>query len=188
MVNIDLNEFENKDIILVISPEASVTQTFLKITEYFVNVKDSYCIYVTLNKPYSSLLNLLRENKIKTEKMFFIDAVTRLSGTGMQRAGNCVFCQTPTSLTAISIALSGAMETIPKDKPKILFLDSLSTLLIYNQSGTVAKFAHFLTTKMRFYEIKGIVLSVEDGNKEMIQQISQFCDAVVRVKEEEIKK
>ena len=37
----------------------------------------------------------------------------------------------------------------------------LSTLFIYNKVGPVAKFAHFLTQKMRFLGVKGIILSLE---------------------------
>ena len=71
VVDIDFKELENKDIVLVIAPDELITQTFISILSYFVNIKDSYCIYVTINKPYTTLVNILHNNNIKTDKMFF---------------------------------------------------------------------------------------------------------------------
>lgn len=44
---------------------------------------------------------------------------------------------------------------------KFLLLDSLSTLLIYNDSKAVSKFAHLLTEKMRRWDTQGSLLTVE---------------------------
>ena len=61
-----------------------------------------------------------------------------------------------------------------------LFFDSLSTLLLYNETKTVAKFAHFLVTRLRILELDGIVFAVEkDMDREVIRALAQFCDNMV---------
>ena len=69
-----------------------------------------------------------------------------------------------------------AVRAVP-GKEKFLFFDSLNTLLIYNAVGTVARFIHFLATKMRVWGVKGIIISLQkESNKELIDEIEQLCD------------
>jgi len=66
---------------------------------------------------------------------------------------------------------------------RFIFFDSLSTLLVYNQSKSVTKFAHFLTGKMREWKIKGVLISLQKNTDErLIAQVSQFCDRIIEVK------
>ncbi len=97
------------------------------------------------------------------------------------RAGNCVFCQ-PQALTNISIALTSAIESLPKDNDKLLILDTLSTLMLYNEAGTVTRFAHVLTEKLRAWGVKSVILTLEEEtDKKIIAQLGQFCDKTINI-------
>jgi hypothetical protein len=50
---------------------------------------------------------------------------------------------------------------------------------MYNRAETVAKFIHFLAGKMRVWKVKGIIISLEKTDTELIEQLSQFCDVVI---------
>ena len=63
---------------------------------------------------------------------------------------------------------------------KVLFLDSLSVLLIYNEANTVAKFSNFVLNKMRSLGIDTIILALEsDVKKDVLKQISSFVDDII---------
>ena len=48
---------------------------------------------------------------------------------------------------------------------------------MFNQVGTVGRFIHFLAGKMRSWRVKGIIVTLEkEKNKELINELSQFCD------------
>ncbi|ODS41409.1 MAG: hypothetical protein A7315_15225 [Candidatus Altiarchaeales archaeon WOR_SM1_79] len=66
---------------------------------------------------------------------------------------------------------------------RFIFMDALSTLLIYNSAGTTAKFAHFLMTKIKLLGLNGVFMSVEEGlDKQLLSQIEQFCDKCIHYK------
>lgn len=140
--------------------------------------EDIVGVYVTLNRPYASLIKILEQNKIKTDSLFFLDCITKTLGAEKEEK-RCLFLESPQNLTNIAIAIDEIVKAMPV-KNKFLFFDELSTLLIYNQTGTVAKFLHFLTGKMHVLELKGILLSVEkELDPKIAQQSEQSVDKVV---------
>jgi len=45
---------------------------------------------------------------------------------------------------------------------------------------TVARFIHFLAGKMRVWQVKAIIISLErKEDKELIDELSQFCDVIM---------
>jgi KaiC/GvpD/RAD55 family RecA-like ATPase len=139
-------------------------------------------VYITVNKPYTAMERLLEKEGVDTKNIYFIDCVTKMSG-GEPGAGgkNVFFLDTPQNLTGLGVAMSEAI-TVMGEGDKFLLMDSLSTLLIYHSVGTVAKFSHFLTARMRTWGLKGILMAVEkDADPEFTNQLSQFCDGVVKI-------
>lgn len=183
MVDLDLKELETSKVVLVVVPSTSMQKVNLRILKYFLNTKNASCVYVTVAKPYKTMINILTKNKIKTSKIFFIDCITiRSEAEEMQRAGNTVFCH-PQALTNVSIALTTAIKSLPKDTDRVLVLDTMSTLMLYNEAGTVGKFVHSLTGKVRAWGVKSVIFTLEEEtDKKVISQITQFCDKCIEVK------
>ena len=138
-----------------------------------VNEQKTPGVYVTMNKPFKTLKSLFDKEGINTKIIIFIDAVTESSRVEMTQ--DCLFIGNPEKLSDISIAMDQAVRAITFDE-KFVFFDSLSTLLIYNNPNTIAKFIHFLSTKMREWKVKGIIISLERDNKQLIDKLIQFCD------------
>lgn len=138
-----------------------------------VNEQNTPGVYVTLNKPFKTLKTLFDNVSINTKLIIFIDAVTETPR--IEKTKDCLYIGNPEKLSDLSIAMDQAVRAIPSDE-KFVFFDSLSTLLIYNNPNTIAKFIHFLSTKMREWKVKGIIISLERGNKELIDKLTQFCD------------
>ncbi len=146
------------------------------IIKKLVNEDKTPGVYVTLNKPYKTLKSLFEREKIDSSLILFIDAVTNTKDKRLEKTKDCLYIGSPENLSDISVAMDEAVRAVPGEK-KFVFFDSLSTLLIYNQPGTIAKFIHFLAGKMREWGVKGIIISLEKGaNKELIDKLSQFCD------------
>jgi KaiC/GvpD/RAD55 family RecA-like ATPase len=140
--------------------------------------EDAVGVYVTLSRPYSVLIKILEKNNINTDKLFFIDCITKTIGTENEEK-KCLFLENPQNLTNITIAIEEIISTIPS-KNKSLFVDPLSTLLIYNQAETVSKFLHFLTGKIRILNLNGVLLSTEkEHDSEFADQMEQFVDKTV---------
>ena len=91
-------------------------------------------VYVTLNKPFKTLQELFKREKIDIQKIFFIDAVTKTSERNAQETGHYSFVGTPADLTSISLKLDNA--------------------------AVVSQFIHHLSSKMREWKVKGIIVAI----------------------------
>ena len=178
------NELESSPFPVIIAVVTSMRNYFrdsIYVIKILVNSLGLSGIYVTINRPYGSLVETLKRNGIDTEKLFFIDCITRTVGGKPEVTENCLFIASPQNLTELGLALAQAMEMMKERGNKFLLLDSLSTLLIYNNTETVARFSHFLTTKIRLSKLKGIFLLVEREDEDLLSTVSQFCDKVIKL-------
>ena len=133
-------------------------------------------VYVSLNIAYEQKAAHLKKLGIDTDRMFFIDACSK-SGSPSSAAKNCVLIQSPQALTELSIAITTVCNT---GKFDFLYFDSLTTLLIFNELKTTEKFIHYMISKMRTFNLKGIILSMdEEKSKELLSMLEQLCDKMV---------
>ena len=176
----DIREMFDKDkddVVLIVVPAARYAQVNQDILSYLCNEMNYMCIYATVNMPYKVIAKTLSSKKINTDNIFFVDAV---SGVSVKNdAKNCIFINSPQSLTEISIAMSQAVNGI-KERQKFVFLDSITTLMMYNSHTSVARFAHFLASKIREWNIKGFMITMQkETDEQFISELTQFCDKVV---------
>lgn len=173
-------ELKQKNIIeLVLVSATKYSDISIEILKPLVKRKISG-IYLALNKPYDTLIENFK-GKLDTEKLFFIDAVSRTAGSKTERKENALFVNAPTSLTEISIAMEQILQITTEDK--FLYLDSVSTLLTYNNEATTIKFIHFLINKLRASHAIGIFIVLrEKAAEHVVSELAQFCDRVIEVK------
>ena len=152
----------------------------LEILKLLVNEQKIPGVYVTLNKPFDIMQRLFKQNKIDARFIIFIDGITEVSGN-KRRIKNCLFIGSPEKLSDISVAMDQAVKALPT-KEKFIFFDSVNTLQVFNKPGTVARFFYFLSSKIRGWRVKGIIISIEKGSDEsLINELAQFCDARIKL-------
>jgi hypothetical protein len=165
--------------IMIITSGEELMRTNTQIVKTVMDDRN-LCLYVAVNQPYARLKKTLESGKINTDRVFFIDCITETSGGKAERASNCLYINSPSRLTELGISIMQALQAMPGKK--FLFLDALSTLIIYNSSKSIAKFSHFLITRVKLLGLAGIFIVVEKEIDEMLlSQIKQFCDKVVRM-------
>jgi len=171
----------NKVILFIIEPK-KYHSIHLKILKGIVEEKKFSGIYITANKPYETLVRQLRENKIATENIFFIDAVSKHVSQDIKMTENCLFIPSPSHLTDLGITLTQVLENMEKREDKFLILDSISTLLIYNSFETVARFVHFIISRLRVFGLVGLLISIEKIlDEKMINILIEMCDEVIEI-------
>lgn len=133
-------------------------------------------IYVTLNKGYKFVIKNLEAQGCDVSKLYFIDGITKTQAEDA-KADNCTFISSPQALTELSLAISTATNT---GRFEFLFLDSVNTILIYNDLKTTEKFTHYVITKLRETNVGGIIFSLEEESaNKLIPIITQFCDECI---------
>jgi archaellum biogenesis ATPase FlaH len=135
-------------------------------------------IYVTINKPFRILSKSFEKAGLPVESLFFIDGITSVPTPVEESTYTCL--GSGADLSNICIATSKAVSRFNEEK--FIVLDSLSTLLIYNDGRAVARFAHLLTEKMRRWGTTGSFLTVEmNPKRDLVPQLAPFCDKVVKI-------
>ncbi|MFH1592342.1 MAG: hypothetical protein ABIB47_03170 [Candidatus Woesearchaeota archaeon] len=165
-----------ESVVIAVVPAKKYEEINLKLIKYLTQEIKIPGAYVTLNKPFIQIKDSFKKAKIDVKLIIFIDAITETSGGKTKKTKDCLFIGTPENLSDISLAMDQAVTALP-GKEKFLFFDSLTTLLMYNDTRTVARFIHFLSGKMRAWKVRGIIVSLQKkGNEDLINELSQFCD------------
>ncbi len=166
-------------IVQVESPSEEYNTVIDTSIEFLLKDKDAKkIIYVTLNKPVSMLLHGFEAKKIDSNRFFFIDGI---SGSSQRRESDdkkFVVLSGPTALTELSIEITKAKETGQFD---YIFFDTISTLLIYNSPKRCLQFSYFLLTKLRDFELSGLIIYLKsDLEKEVFEGVAHLSDKVLR--------
>jgi KaiC/GvpD/RAD55 family RecA-like ATPase len=179
---VDINKFKdsvkdlNEYIALATIPAKEYNKANTGIIKELVQKQNIPGVYITLSRPYTTVEQTFKKVGIDTRMIIFIDAVTKTVKSQTKKTKNCLYIGSPEHLSDISLAMDQAVRSLPSED-KFVFFDSLSILLMYNELDTVARFIHFLANKMRVWKVKGIIVSLtKEKDKDLIQQLMQFCD------------
>jgi len=139
-------------------------------------------IYVTLSKDYIELAKLFRKEKIDMGKLAFIDGISQMYGVQEVEAPNVTYVSGPLSIDAIAESIRKTAPTIEETK-KFVFLDSITTVLLYNSLDRTMRFSQFLTETLKTLKLVGIVVSVSRGfaNETLLRSLSKLADEVINL-------
>ncbi|MBN2126845.1 MAG: hypothetical protein JW703_00460 [Candidatus Diapherotrites archaeon] len=141
--------------------------------------KYSKICYITLNDPYAQLEKSFEENHIAIEKFFFIDAISRVLKVQKQNYNNCIMVSAPNSLIELSLAVS---EVIEKHKPDVFILDSLSTLLIYENNNAITRFIHSILVKIETSDAEFLMTVLySDEKNNAVEELGMFVDELMQI-------
>ena len=130
-------------------------------------------VYVCVNRPY---MDVIKSIGTPPSNIHFIDVVTSLTGKDPIPLPNVHYLDSPLALVEMNVTISEQLQKIASNQ-KFLFLDSISTLLVYNSSQAVEKFCHTVISKNRDANTIIILLAVNsEENKNTLGSLHQFVD------------
>jgi KaiC/GvpD/RAD55 family RecA-like ATPase len=141
-------------------------------------------IYITVNTPYSELVSEFSKRGLDTSKLKFIDAISQMYGQKAEDTNQCKFVQGPLSITSIVKTVREFIPKIKKPSSKVfVFIDSITTVLLYNHLPRTVRFSKFLTEDLRKTKVNGIMVSVAAGmtSERLIKEVKEFCDEVIDI-------
>jgi len=169
-----------------IKKELSTNQTILLImssTEYNGEIIDimkklsgKNIAYVTLNKTKDSLVELFKKNKIKTENIVFVDAISKTIKSVPSESEGVYYVSSPGALTELSLVVSKFI----RHNFDYLIFDSLTNLLVYESKAPVGKFVASLVNKIKESKTKAIFYALSVKEQEaLIKESGMFVDKVI---------
>jgi hypothetical protein len=144
--------------------------------------RDLYGIYVSLNKPHTTVESMLLRAGIDTKRIYFIDCVTKLAHKTLTKWDeHVIYAQGPHDLKSdgtIPAAINKFVYSAPGEK--FLIIDALRTLFIYNEPDVVSAFIHSTLALTAAHDVKMIVLT-RKGDKEFIKLVSKAFDEILEI-------
>lgn len=139
-------------------------------------------IYITLSKDYMELSKVFKEKGIDMGKLAFIDGISQMYGIKKVEAPNVTYVDGPLSIDVISDSVTKTVSSI-KSAKKFVFLDSITTVLLYNSLERTLKFSQFLTESLKKMQVVGIVVSVSKGfaNENLIKELTKISNEVINL-------
>tara|TARA_Y100000310_G_C20659670_1_gene804008 strand:+ start:786 stop:1670 length:885 start_codon:yes stop_codon:yes gene_type:complete len=167
-------ELDDNEIILSIFAKNYYNES---IFELLRKLEDKKVCYVTLNKAAENLEDSFKFHKVKTDKLFFIDAISRGVGKCEER-DNTIFVSSPAALTELSIAITQSLKLGVFD---VVLFDSLSTLNMYQIRGKATqRFTSSVINKIKSSKKKGVFTCLEDDTEsELIKSSFLYVDKVL---------
>ena len=169
---------------MITSPPDEYPDTIMAALRNIIN-PSTIRVYISLNKPYFALEEEMQTHGIPSTNIFFLDCASGLLGKTPQQIQNNYILSGPMDLTELSITLSSILSSDRlkgKEAETVLFLDSISTFLIYNDANVVARFLHTIAGRVRAHNIRGVFFSLEDDiAKGAIASTAQFHDKILRI-------
>lgn len=132
--------------------------------------KDAAGVYIALNKTWRGTESFLKQSHLKTEKLFFIDCVTS------EKTREDILHLSPTDLEKLSAAIKSFIDEIKE--PTFIIIDSLATLLIYNDENKVARFVKEITEYDKLQKVQIVAISPQTKGEELLKKIYNFFDSV----------
>ena len=176
-VNVSTTIKKNQITVFVI-PSKSYQNKIGEISKALADLKKKVC-YVSLNKPYKSIRDRLKEAGTSAEDFYFVDAVSSKVGS-VESTEKVVFVSSPRALTELNIAITKCLGLW---KPDVVLFDSLSTLLVYEGASSVLRFVHSVASNLRV-KGKSCVFTVlkEDLQNELSKDLGMFADSIEELK------
>ncbi len=123
-------------------------------------------VFVTVSKTYDFLAKTFKESA-DYPNIKFIDCISRAAGIS-EMYNNCIYVESPVMLERLILEILNSFKGLKRDAEKFIVIDSLSALMIYNDSEIIREFISLVMNRSRSENIHVISVLVEeemDSNK-----------------------
>ena len=177
-----IKEINQNRFLLILLPEKDYSLQLKEIVKSVEKTNTKVC-YVCLSKPFTDVKDELKHEKIDTKKFFFIDVLSSHYKT-QPKADDCIFIKEPAKLTKIKVAITKAVE---EKKCSVVLIDTISTLLIYQQNFSIIRFSHELKTEREHELINKVFIVLkeegvlEEESRRLVKDLEMFADKTIYV-------
>ncbi len=116
--------------------------------------------FVTISNTYEYLVKNYKQ-LAGQPNIRFIDCISRVIGIS-NLDKNCTYIESPTMLEKTALEIINSIKTTKGDGDKYIVIDSLSALMIYNDSEIIREFVYFLMNRTRAENVHLITIVIEE--------------------------
>jgi archaellum biogenesis ATPase FlaH len=165
----------------VVLPSSNYSDLIQAFFEHIKSRPEDAWVYVTITKPYENIVKQFGE-LAESKNIRFVDCISRAAGI-TKTDPNCVYVESPSMLEKLGLEVMNIFKTVDEKTNKYLILDSLSTLIIYNDQEIVTEFFYHLANRTRSRNIHIISLAIEEEGMEKFNKLLYLNDKILKVRD-----
>ena len=166
----------------IILPGTNYPDLIQALFERIHNNPEEAWVYITVTKPYENLINQFEFLK-DAKNIKFIDCISRAAGI-IRPDPKGIYIESPTMLEKLGLQIMNIFKEVPEDTDKYLVIDSISNLMIYNDSEIVTEFFYHILNRTRARDIHNISLAIEEeGLEKHLNRLIYLNDKILRVRD-----
>ncbi|OYT55197.1 MAG: hypothetical protein B6U72_00150 [Candidatus Altiarchaeales archaeon ex4484_2] len=179
----ELGRREENYVAILQVPEEKYLQVNLETIKTLVEEFGYSGLYITIQRPHTNLMKLFRKQGINADKVCFIDAASSAAEETGEETENCTYVPKELNINDLTRATYRMLPDIKGEK-KFLFLDSITTLMLYQPLSETLRFAEFLTRTLRKTDLSAIIMNVgsEFSKENFIKDIVFQCDEIIEIR------
>jgi len=178
-----LKEVPKDSILYLCTDAANYYMTMYASMEFIKNSLKMRGIYISAARSADKVKTQFELEKIDVQGLYFVDTIAILSGARLNMKG-VQMVESPAMLETILLKTKWFLRHL-KDEERFVFLDSINTLGVYNESKVLCEFLHVLINLMSARDVMTILLAVEEQTPQEVKQVMRLtADDFLTVKEE----
>lgn len=165
----------------VVLPSNNYTDLLQAMFDFMAEKKEVSWIYVTSTSPFDSLKERFFSDDLQSS-VFFIDCISRAAGI-QSDSSQCLFLESPSELERLILEIVNAVKS-KQNQETYVVLDSLSSLVLYNDVLLVSEFFTHLMNNARIANAHTISLCIEEEMDDALNKVLYLKnDKIIKVRE-----
>lgn len=177
----DLEKIDGSPSSLIIAHGGDIQEVIASIVGHFTE-KDYSGVYLSLNKPHRTIESLFKRKGVSRDKLYYIDCITASIHKVDKDEDSVIYLENPDDLSQkkkILDAVDKFALSVPDNK--FFVVDALRTILLYHEPEIVSELVRDLIKEFQGINVKFIVLTRSEDEKEVIDMISYHFDQVLNI-------
>ena len=171
-------ESRNGLVILIIIPAELYLDSNMESVKFFLD-HGFEGVYISFQRPFKNLSLFFERQGVNINKLFIIDGTTKFSKEVQDKNPRCAYISLDFEINDIIQKVRSSLSKL-NGKKRFVFVDSLTTMALYESMSETMKFPEYLIRKTRIKEFEDVtfVFNVAENltQKRYIQNIAIFAD------------
>lgn len=166
----------------IVLPSNNYNNLTNAVFEFMNEKKNNPWVYVTITKPFHILKNQYKDI-INESNIFFIDCISRAAGI-QTIDPSCFFLDSPSQLEKLILEIVSYVKNNKDHGEPYIVLDSLSSLILYNDDLLVTEFFTHLNNNLVLENAHSISLCLEEEMNDVMNKMLYLKnDKIIKVKD-----
>lgn len=165
----------------VVLPSNNYNDMIESIFNYMSRKPDVPWIYVAITNPFESLKRRF-ETLENNPSISCIDCVSQAAGI-QSSDPRCIYLDSPAELEKLILEIVSIIKK-NEDEETNLIIDSLSSLVLYNDMFLVSEFFTHLINNIKLHDVRTITLCIEEEMNDILHKVLYLKnDKIIKVRE-----